>query len=112
MRFSKSALKTLKYILVISENIATATKFLWFNKYVKYQKKPVFYEEFFEAGIYNFYQLTKPSDELFTDDEIAVVFVMMPNNRSFVKYIQLISALPLEWINNDDPANGLDKFIT
>ena len=24
---------------------------------------------------------------------------MTPNNQSFVKYIQLISALPLKWIN-------------
>ena len=36
---------------------------------------------------------------------------LTPNNQSFVKYIKLISALPLEWINNDYPANGLHKFI-
>ena len=36
---------------------------------------------------------------------------MTPNNQSFVKYIKLISALPLEWINNDYPAKGLYKFI-
>ena len=36
---------------------------------------------------------------------------MTPNNQSFIKYIKLISALPLEWINNDCPANGLYKFI-
>ena len=36
---------------------------------------------------------------------------MTPNNQSFVKYIKLISALPLEWINNDYSASGLHKFI-
>ena len=36
---------------------------------------------------------------------------MTHSNQSFVKYIKLISALPLEWINNDYPANGLHKFI-
>ena len=36
---------------------------------------------------------------------------MTPNNQSFIKYIKLISALLLEWINNDYPANGLYKFI-
>ena len=36
---------------------------------------------------------------------------MTPKNQSFVKYIKLISALPLKWINNDYPANGLHKFI-
>ena len=36
---------------------------------------------------------------------------MTPNNQFFVKYIKLISALPLEWINNDYSANELHKFI-
>ena len=36
---------------------------------------------------------------------------MKPNNQSFVKYIKLISALPLKWINNDYSANGFYKFI-
>ena len=36
---------------------------------------------------------------------------MTLNNQSFVKYIKIISALPLEWINNDYPATGLHKFI-
>ena len=36
---------------------------------------------------------------------------MTPNNQSFVKYIKLISALPLKWVNNEYPANGWHKFI-
>ena len=36
---------------------------------------------------------------------------MTPNNHSFVRYTILISALSLEWINNDYTANGLHKFI-
>ena len=111
LRFSKNTLKTLKCILDISENIIPGTKFLWLNKFVKYRNKPVFYEEFFEAGIYDFYQLKKTNKELFSYDEIAIIFGMTPNNQSFIKYIKLISALPLEWINNDYPANGLYKFI-
>ena len=78
---------------------------------MKYRNKPVFYEEFFEAGIYDLYQLKKPNNELFSYDEITIIFGMTPNNQSFVKYIKLILALPLEWINNDYPANGLNKFI-
>ena len=35
---------------------------------------------------------------------------MTPNNQSFIKCTKLISALPLEWINNNYPANGLYKF--
>ena len=111
LRFSKSTLKTLKCILDISENISPGTKFLWLNKFVKYRNKPAFYEDLFEAGIYDLHQLKKPNNELFLYDEIAIIFSMTPNNQSFVKYIKLISALPLEWINNDYPANGLYKFI-
>ena len=61
--------------------------------------------------IYDLYQLKKPNNELFSYDEIAIIFGMTPINQSFVKYIKLISALPLEWINNDYSANGLYKFI-
>ena len=96
LRFSRSTLKTLKCILNKSENIIPGAKFLWLNKFVKYRNKLVFYEEFFEAGIYALYQLKKPNNELFTFDEIAIFFGMTPNNQSFVKYIKLISALPLE----------------
>ena len=44
-------------------------------------------------------------------DEIAIFFGMTPNSQYFVNYIKLKSALPLEWINNDYPANGIHKFI-
>ena len=94
LRFSKSTLKTLKYIFYISENIIPGTKFMWLNKFVKYQNIPAFYEEFFKAGIYDLYQLKKPNDELFTFDEIAIIFGITPNNQFFVKCIKLISALP------------------
>ena len=74
LRFSKSTLKTLKCILDISENIIPGTKFLWLNKFVKYRNKPVFYEEFCEAGINDLYQLKKTNNELFSYDEIAIIF--------------------------------------
>ena len=62
-------------ILDISENIIPGTKFLWLNKFVKYRNKPVFYEEFFEAGIYDLYQLKKPNNDLFSYDEIAINYL-------------------------------------
>ena len=111
LRFSKSTMKTLKCILDILQNIIPGTKFLWLNKFVKYRNKPVFYEEFFKAGIYDFYQLKKPSNELFTCDQIEIIFGITPNKQFFLKYINLISALPLEWINNDYPKSRLHKFI-
>ena len=111
LRFSRSTLKTLKCIIDILENIIPGTKFLCLNKIVKYRNKTVFYEEIFKAGIYDLYRLKRPNNELFSYDEITIIFGMTPNNQSFVKYIKLISALLLEWINNDYPTNGLHKFI-
>ena len=63
LRISRSTLKTLKCILDTSENIIPGTKFSWLNKFVKYRNRPVFYAEFFEAGIYDLYQLKKPNNE-------------------------------------------------
>ena len=60
---------------------------------------------FFEAGIYDLYQLKKTNNELFSHDEIAIIFSTTSNHQFFVKYIQLISALPLEWINSESPVN-------
>ena len=56
LRFSKGALKTLKAILDASDEIKTGTKFLWLNKSAKYRNKPIFNNEIFKAGIYDFYQ--------------------------------------------------------
>ena len=86
----------MKCILDTSENIIPETKFLWLNKFVKYSNKPVFYEEFFEAGVYDLFQLKNTKNELFLCDKIGIIFDMTPNNQSFVKYIKLISALPFE----------------
>ena len=49
----------------------------------------LFYEEFFIAGIYNFFELAKPNNDLISHGEIAVIFGMTPNNRCVVKFIQL-----------------------
>ena len=111
LRFSNSTLKTLKCILDKSENIVPQTKFLWLNKFVKYRNESVFCEEFFETGIYGFYQLKKTNNELFSFDETAIIFGMTPYNQSFALNIKQISDLPLKWIKNYYPANGLHKFI-
>ena len=81
LRFSKSTLKkTLKCILDISENIIPGTKFLWLNKFLKIEINQFFMKSFFKAGIYDLYQLKKPNNELFSYDEIAIIFGMTPNN--------------------------------
>ena len=94
---SKSTLKTLKAISDASDEIKTEIKFLWLNKSVNYQSKPIFNDEFFKAGLYDFYQLVKTNGDLFSCNEMAKKFKMTPNNRFFIKYIKLISAIPVIW---------------
>ena len=50
LRFAKSPLKTLKAILDASDKIKTGTKFLWLNKSVKHQNKPIFNDRFLPIG--------------------------------------------------------------
>ena len=98
LRFSKSALKTLKVILDVFEEIKTGIKFLWLNKSVKYQNKLIFNDEFFNAGIYDFYHLVVKSDgDLFSYEEMAIKFKITPNNYSFIKYVRLILAILMIW---------------
>ena len=110
LRFSKSALKTLKVFLDASDEIKTGNKFLWLNKGVKYQNKPIFNDEFFNAGIHDFYQLVKTNGDLFSYDEIAINFRMNPNNHSFIKYNKLISALPINWLNETCISSTMPNF--
>ena len=100
----------MKCVLDISKNITAGTEFV-IEQLVKYRNQFVFSEEFFEAGFYDFYQLKNEAMNYFRVMKIAFIFVMTRNSQSFVKNIQLIPALPLEWINSDYPANGLHKFI-
>ena len=110
LRFSKSALKTLEVFSDASDEIKTGNKLLWLNKGVKYQNKPIFNDEFFNADIYDFYQLVKTNGDLFSYDEIAINFRMNPNNHSFIKYIKLISALPINWLNETCVLSTMPNF--
>ena len=50
---------------------------------------------FFEDGVYDFYHLIELNSELFLYDQIATIFGMIPNNRFFVKYVQLLLVLSM-----------------
>ena len=110
LRFSKSKLKTLKAILDASDEIETGTKFLWLNKSVKYQNKPIFNDECFKAGTCDFYQLVKPDGNLFSYDKMAIKFKMTLNNHSFIKYVKLILAIPMIWFNENCTLSAASKF--
>ena len=93
LRFTLTTLGTLKHFC----NIDNDSKYLWFNKAVKYRNQPMFVEEFCKPGIFYFFQLLKSDFEFYSYDEVASAFHMTPNNTSFIEYIKLISAIPMAW---------------
>ena len=58
----------------------------------------MFVEEFGKAGIFDFFQILKSDYEFYSYDEVASAFHMIPNNASFIKYIKLVSAIPMAYI--------------
>ena len=98
LRFTLTTLSTLKHF----NNVDNDSKYLWFNKTVKYRNQPMFVEEFCKAGIFDFFQLLNSDYELYSYDEVASAFHMIPNYTSFIKYIKLISAVPMAWITTSN----------
>ena len=111
LRFTLTTLRTLKHFC----NIDNDSKYLWFNKAVKYRNQPMFVEEFCKTGIFDFFQLLKSDFELYSYDEVASAFHMTPNNTSFIEYIKLISAISMAWItttnsNSHNPPCAFSDF--
>ena len=68
---------------------------LWLNKLVLDNKKPLFEQEFVEAGIIDYFQLVGPFNGYMSYDELANKYQLLPNNISFIKYIKLKVAIPI-----------------
>ena len=96
LRFSRFTLSILKSVVNASE-IPPGNTFLWLNKYVKYQNKPTFIKEFFNAGIFDFQQLLDSDGNMKSYDTLSANFGPTPNNYSFIKHAKMTSAIPLTW---------------
>ena len=94
LRFTRSTLSILKSVVNASE-IPPGNKFLWLHKNVKYQNKPLFIEEFFNAGIFDFEQLLDSDGNMKSYDTLSADFGLTPNNYSFIKHVKMTSAIPL-----------------
>ena len=57
-------------------------------------------DEYFNAGLFDFYQLLNSNGDLYSYDELAEKFRLTPNNYSFIKHIKLMSAIPNSWLDN------------
>ena len=97
LRFTRSTLPTLKSVVNASKIPSPGNKFLWLNKNLKYQNKPVFIEEFFNAGIFDFEQLLDSDGNIKSYDTLSADFGLTLNNCSFIKHVKMTSAIPLAW---------------
>ena len=59
----KNSILTLKTVLKTFDHHFDES-YLWLNKLVKYQNKPIFIEEFYNVGIYDFQQLITSHGQL------------------------------------------------
>ena len=107
LRFTLTTLRTLKHF----NNIDNDSKYLWFNKAVKYRNQPMLVEEFCKAGIFDFFQLLNSDYELYSYNEVASAFHMIPTNISFIKYIKLISAIPMAWITTTNSNSHKPSYV-
>ena len=111
LRFTLTTLRTLKQFT----NVDNDSKYIWFNKAVKYRNQAMFIEEFCKAGIFDFFQLLDSDYELYSYDEVASAFHVIPCNTNFIKYIKLISAILMDWItttnsNSHEPSYAFSDF--
>ena len=57
-------------------------------------------DEYFNAVLFDFYQLLNSNGDLHSYDELAEKIHLTPNSYSFIKHIKLISAIPNFWLDN------------
>ena len=93
-----------------SVNNASDT-FLWLNKSLKYKSRPLYVKEFSDAGIVDAQQIVHINGNFKSYDEIATEYDLIPNNRSFIEYIKLISVVPHRWQLNSVFDNQRNEFI-
>ena len=86
--------------------------FLWLNKSLKYKGRPLYIKEFSDAGIVDAQQIVDINGNFKPYDEIATEYNLIPNNRSFIEYIKLISVVPHRWQLNSVFDNLLHLFCT
>ena len=68
-------------------------------------------KEFSDAGIVDAQQIVDINGNFKSYDEIATECNLIPNNRSFIEYIKLISVVPHRWQLNSVFDNQRNEFI-
>ena len=89
----------------------TTKTFLWLNKSLKCKVRSLYIEEFSDAGIVDAPQIVDINGNFKSYDEIATEYDLIPNNRSFIEYIKLLSAVPHQWQLNSVFDNQRNEFI-
>ena len=79
---------------------------MWYGRPTQWSEK----YKLISNRIHDFYQLVKTNGDLFSYDESVINFRMNPNNHSFIKYNKLISALPINWLNETCISSTMPNF--
>ena len=85
--------------------------FLWLNRFLKYKNKPLYNEEFANAGIVDAKQLVDSNGNFKSYDNLAIEYNLNPNNASFIEHVKLVSAIPDNWQLNSAYINRRGEFI-
>ena len=72
-------------------------------------------KNFAKPGFLIFFSCFNSDYKLYSYDEVASAFHMIPNNTSFIKYIKRTSAIPMAWIttinsNSREPSYAFPDF--
>ena len=73
--------------------------------------RPLYIKEFSDVGIVDAQQIVDINGNFKSYDEIATEYDLIPNNRSFIEYIKLISVVPHRWQLNSVFDNQRNEFI-
>ena len=96
LRSSIEAWKTFaKYSLKVTD---VPSQPLWLNKLIKHKREPMFIEVFAQCGVTNYFHLLKNNTEFYSFDEIAALHNITPNNLQFINFINLLAAVPMQWV--------------
>jgi len=85
----------MKSIIINISSFTHCNRFLWLNKDLRYKRKQFFLTDF-ECRDFFHRQLLKTDNDYYSYEKLATNFNFTPNNNSFIGFIKLISAFPLE----------------
>ena len=74
--------------------VSVRKEMLWFNENILVQKRPIFYQKWYEKGIKFINDIVDENGEFLTLEQMNVNYNFQPN---FSEYLRIHSAIPYNW---------------